>query len=182
MFTQSDSSLAQVVFQKLWLLAAGVGYLPCDVPGRGFKPDMWWSLGTELWARLWEYKDSDRELLTDEASEQTWHSSSAGWWRRIPEHKFVWTIHSADRHPEMAESGAQYMYSRAKQRGQVTPPVGWGETFLKGKLELRAAGFVAFFCLVGGEVKAVLQESYTQPEVTILNLGGSLSSYRRDRR
>ena len=44
---------------------------------------------------------------------------------------------------------------------------------------MRAAGFVAFFCLVGGEVKAVLQESYTQPEVTILNLGGSLSSYGR---
>ena len=32
MFTQSDSSLAQVVFQKLWLLAAGVGYLPRDAP------------------------------------------------------------------------------------------------------------------------------------------------------
>lgn len=26
---------------------------------------------------------------------------------------------------------------------------------------MRAAGFVAFFCLVGGEVKAVLQESHT---------------------
>lgn len=39
-FTQSDSSLAQVVFQKLWLLAAGVGYLPRNTPEEDSSLDM----------------------------------------------------------------------------------------------------------------------------------------------
>ena len=46
-----------------------------------------------------------------------------------------------------------------------------------------AAGCVTFFWLVGGEITGlVLQESCAQPEVTILHLGGGLSSCRRTQR
>ena len=44
----------------------------------------------------------------------------------------------------------------------------------KAKLEVRAAGCVTFFWLVGGEAtRVVLQESCGQPEVIILYLGGA---------
>ena len=60
-----------------------------------FKPDMWWSLGTELWAGLWEFKDNDRELPTDEASEQTWAQHQCRvmevyFWTQVHVHDAQW--------------------------------------------------------------------------------------------
>ena len=56
------------------------------------------------------------------------------------------------------------------------------EEFLKAKFGVRAAGCVTFFWLVGGEVTGWYSRNLVLSLVTILHLGGGLSSYRRTQR
>ena len=53
------------------------------------------------------------------------------------------------------------------------------EEFLKAEFGVRAAGCGTFFWLVGDEVTRWCSRTCAQLEVTILHLGGSLSSCRR---
>ena len=73
------------------------------------------------------------------------------------------------------ESHLWFSFSRELLSYLLT--VVWGKELLKENFGVRAAGCVALFQLVGGEItRWGLQESCGEPEVPTLHMGGGLSS------